>query len=223
MDLLISLNNLMGQFLSWVTLKPEHFITILGWIITYWFVIRAQAKQHKNEINHEIYKELIQELDKYAGQISEFSSKVQAYKFTKSFKHVGTEKQAVKRWIEEVIQVGTSLQFYKFLQKWESYEIFVQDLQKIMLIFKKENDKVFEEFQDIFLLQNPEDANSKDENGFEDRLDKLWEQSVNVSCYLMDFKKVLQNYFYKQYGLKTLKPRQTEESKYLVLTEEGIK
>ena len=132
----------MSQLFSWVISKPELLISVLGWLVTYWFVIRAQAKQHKNEINHEIYKELIQELDKYAGQISEFSSKVQAYKFTKSFKHMGTEKQAVKKWIDETMQVGTNLQFYKFLQKWESYEIFVQDLQKIMLIFKKENDKI---------------------------------------------------------------------------------
>ncbi len=212
----------MSQLFSWITPKPELLITILGWLVTYWFVIRAQAKQHKNEINHEIYKELVQELDKYAGQISEFSSKVQAYKFTKSFKHVGTEKQAVKRWIDETMQVGTNLQFYKFLQKWESYEIFVQDLQKIMLVFKKENDKVFEEFQNIFLLQDPEEANNKDENSFEARLDALWELSVNVSCYLMDFKKVLQNYFYKQYGLKALKPRVTEDSRFLVLTEKGL-
>ncbi|OGK16334.1 hypothetical protein A2862_03305 [Candidatus Roizmanbacteria bacterium RIFCSPHIGHO2_01_FULL_38_41] len=212
----------MSQLFSWVISKPELLISVLGWLVTYWFVIRAQAKQHKNEINHEIYKELIQELDKYAGQISEFSSKVQAYKFTKSFKHMGTEKQAVKKWIDETMQVGTNLQFYKFLQKWESYEIFVQDLQKIMLIFKKENDKVFEEFQNIFLLQDPEAENNKDEKGFEARLDALWEVSANVSCYLMDFKKVLQNYFYKQYGLKALKPRATEDSKYLVLTEKGL-
>src|SRR3989338_2081817 len=163
----------MSQLFSWVISKPELLISVLGWLVTYWFVIRAQAKQHKNEINHEIYKELIQE-------------------------------------------------FYKFLQKWESYEIFVQDLQKIMLIFKKENDKVFEEFQNIFLLQDPEAENNKDEKGFEARLDALWEVSANVSCYLMDFKKVLQNYFYKQYGLKALKPRATEDSKYLVLTEKGL-
>lgn len=212
----------MSQLYNWILSNPELLISILGWVVTYWFVIRAQDKQHKNEINHEVYKELIYELDQYAGQLSEFSSKVQAYKFTKSFKHMGTEKQAVKKWIDEVIQLGINLQFHKFLQKWESYEIFIQDLQKIMLIFKKENDKVLEEFQNIFLLEDPEAANNKDENSFEARLDVLWELSANVSCYLMDFKKVLQNYFYKQYGLGALKPRVTEDSKYLVLTEKGL-
>ncbi|KKU91372.1 MAG: hypothetical protein UY21_C0010G0027 [Microgenomates group bacterium GW2011_GWA1_48_10] len=210
------------ELFNWIISKPELVITIIGWLVTYWFVIHAQDKQHKNEINHEVYKELIQELDNYAGQLSEFSSKVQSYKFTKSFKHMGTEKQAVKKWIDETIQSGTNLQFHKFLQKWESYEIFIQNLQEIILTFKRENDKVMESFQNTFLLNDPEEANNKDAASFETKLDESWELCVNVSCYLMDFKKVLQNYFYKQYGLKAVKPRVPEDKKYLVLTEKGL-
>lgn len=207
---------------SWVFEKPEVLVSVIGWLVTYWLVIRSQDRQHKNEINHEVYKELIQELDIYAGQLSEFSAKVQAYAFTKSFKHIGTEKEAFKRWLDETTQIGTSLKFHKFLQKWESYEIFVQDLQEVKKLFLRENDKITKEFQDIFLFQDAEASKAKNQTIFENKLTELWESTVNVSCYLMDFKKVLQNYFYKHYGLKAVKSRVPEDSKYFVLTEAGL-
>jgi len=213
----------MNPIVDWLSTSPEIFISVIGWFATYLFVIRAQDKQHKNEINHEVYKDLVKELDKYASQLSNFSSKVQAYKFTKSFKHLGTEKQAFKSWLEETIDLGVNLKFYLFLRKWESYEIFVQKISDTMLIMKKENDKVTENFQNIFLLDDPEKAWETNPEKFESILDELYELSANVSCYIMDFKKILQNNFYKHYGIRSVKARVPEDKKYLVLTEKGLK
>lgn len=213
----------MNPIVNWLSTSPEIFISVIGWFATYLFIIRAQDKQHKNEINHEVYKDLVKELDKYASQLSNFSSKVQAYKFTKSFKHLGTEKQAFKSWLEETINLGLNLKFYLFLRKWESYEIFVQNMSDTMLILKKENDKVTENFQNIFLLNDSEKAWETNPEKFESILDELYELSANVSCYIMDFKKILQNNFYKHYGIKSVKNRITEDKKYLVLTDKGLK
>jgi hypothetical protein len=217
------LSNHTSQLYNWVgnnlELTIAIFVPIFGWVISHYLLINAQDRQHKNEINHEVYKELILELDRYANQISDFSSKVQGYRFTKIYTGTGRHEKVMREWVNDVISSGNHLEFYRFLQKWESYEIFVQDIQEIMLILKRENDKIRKNFQELFLYNDPAQTDRKQ---FEIKTDELFELTNTVSCYVMDFKKVLQNYFYRQYGLKLVKPRTPEDSKYLVLTRKGL-
>jgi len=193
----------------------------VGWVITYSLVVRSNKKQHKNQINHEVYKEIVSELNQYATRLNEFSAIVQSHSFVKIVERTESKKLAGKQWVVQVLQSGTNLAFSRFLSTWESYEIFLQHLQKSKTIFQEENVKVYEEFQNIFLFQNPENARVANLEQFEEKLSGLYKLSQDATIYLMDFKKVLQNCFYRQYGLKHLEPR-TPLEKSLVLTEHGL-
>lgn len=202
--------------------KPEVIISIIGWVVTYLFVIKAQKKQHKNEINHEVYKDLIFSLDQYAAELSAFSSKLQSFHITSVYRHLGTEELQIMNWINEVRTAGNNLRFYLFLQKWESYEIFLQNLNTVKLTFNKEQGKVTDEFLGLLLLQEPSELIKKDRENFLVKLDHLWEESMSLSMYILDMKIILQNYFYGPYGLKRLSFRKPEDPKYKVLTEKGF-
>lgn len=209
------------NFFIWLK-KPEILISALGWIATYWFVVRAQKKQHKNEINHEVYKELIESLDQYAAELSEFSNKLQAFHFISTLMKAGIEEKPIREWTNDVRNIGSEMKFHLFLQKWESYEIFLQNLNTVKTTFNNEQKSVMQEFYELLLFQDPVTAIKKDKADFEKKLNKLWERTAELSIYILDIKIVLQNNFYKQYGLKKIPFRKPEDPKYKILTEKGL-
>lgn len=212
----------MSYFSSWLS-KPEILVNAVGWLATYYFLVRAQNKLQKDKIHHEIYKELIKELDIYAAQLTQFSTKVQAFKFTEVFRRLGNEDEKVVEWINETVEAGSNLKFYMFLQRWESYEIFVQDLNSAKSDLAREHNSMNEKFQNLFLFQDTQILIKTDKEKFTEELNKLWEKTSEQVCYVMDMKVVLQNFFYKKYDLKMIIHRKPTDPKYSILTEDGLK
>lgn len=214
---------LLCQAWGFIAQNTANFLTIIGWLMAYRLAVRSQEKQHKNEINHEVYKELITVLDKYAEDLAILTAKAQSHEFLRLHKdEVLHNQSAVSQWINEVTELGTNMRFHLFLQKWESYEIFVQELQTPMMVVKKTNDAVMEKFRELFLFKDVGHLKLNNEQMLKIEIDSLVDTCADLQMYIIDFKKVLQNNFYKKYGLPLLKQRQPTDPKYKVLTEKGL-
>lgn len=196
-------------------------LTVLGWNFISRNNIAAQDKLQKDQINYEIYNVIVNQLDQYFAELSEYQSILNGIHYSGAWEKEGQLLNKSTVWFGRATTAGLNIKYHLLLQKWETYEIFLQFAHKIRDNLSVNHDKIMNDFREHFLYRSSEKNIVQDREAYINEISLHVEDVTEQIIFLLDTKKALQNHFFKKYDLSELPPRKPKDKDKLVLTLEG--
>jgi len=228
------------------------FVAIIGWIIALLFQRNNAKHQHKIQVQHDIYKELLKsgqetqnKLNKLAIISSPFilmDSSMVSFELNLKKEYKGvfmpvTEQECLldgeKEWLKFVKSVFDSYfaftnQYIEMLYIFNGWSAAIESLIKTQNSFSKEMDNLLERVKlsadnlQSYSSKHGHDWRTWNKEVVESYISQIRNDSYTMSSYLGDFMALIHNELLSKYFSYQKPSRKTLDPKYKVFTENGL-